>query len=136
MIIQKTIRKAIIYAFLCIYSFAVIKPVLPIANDIIAHTFYKMQHMATVHFENGKYHIHAELARESDQQKDSKGNIPASAYETVTHHISSDKTEFIKYASSPEAVIFPSDEHPHDAFIRLTNPPPEDLSFSFFKRKV
>ena len=29
--------------------------------DVFEHTFFKMQHMATVHFENGHYHLHAEL---------------------------------------------------------------------------
>ena len=125
MIIQKTIKKTIVYAFICIYSFAMVKPILPIASDIIAHTFYKMQHIATVHYENGKYHIHAELAKEGEQQKDSKGNIPSSVFETLAQHLPYGKTELIFYPSSPEAFIYFHDEYPHDAFIQLNNPPPE-----------
>ena len=57
------------YGLLYIYGFALLKPILPIANDIIAHAFFKIQHLSTIHIENGKYHVHQELAVEEDKQK-------------------------------------------------------------------
>ena len=87
MIINKNIKKAILYTFIFVYGFALIKPITPIVNDVIAHTFYKMEHLATVHFENGKYHVHAELATE--HKNESKENVPSSIYETLAIHLTS-----------------------------------------------
>ena len=57
-------RNAFIYLMLGIYTFGLIKPVMPLVKDIIAHTFFESSHMATVHYENGRYHIHLELKEE------------------------------------------------------------------------
>lgn len=40
-------------------------------QDALAHTFFKMQHMATVHYENGHYHLHNELKTISEQDQGS-----------------------------------------------------------------
>ena len=85
---KKHIKKAIVYAFICMYSFALLKPVFPVVNDLIAHTFYKMQHMSSVHYENGAYHLHAELVNESDLQKNkSKETTPSFMFETLANHL-------------------------------------------------
>ena len=54
-------KKVFVYIALSVYVFAQVKPLAVIAEDFLAHTFWCVQHMATVHFENGKYHVHAEL---------------------------------------------------------------------------
>jgi hypothetical protein len=36
---------------------------MPYLSDLIAHTFYNAEHVKTVHFENGKYHVHHELVK-------------------------------------------------------------------------
>ncbi len=54
-------KKVFVYIVLSVYVFAQVKPLAIIAEDFLAHTFWRVQHMATVHFENGKYHVHAEL---------------------------------------------------------------------------
>jgi hypothetical protein len=40
-------------------------------SDALAHTLNKMEHLATVHYENGHYHLHNELKAldESETQK-------------------------------------------------------------------
>jgi len=54
-------KTAILNLILFCYVFALCKPITPAVNDVIAHTFFKMQHLSTVHFEDGKYHLHSEL---------------------------------------------------------------------------
>ncbi|MCW3071700.1 MAG: hypothetical protein JWO44_1590 [Bacteroidetes bacterium] len=125
MIIHTCIKKAVVYALLCIYGFALLKPVMPLANDIIAHTFYKMEHLATVHFENGKYHVHQELAA-AEQQQHSKGDVPSGIYETLASHIAAE-TVSVSPDRAPvySMIIFPSSGHPLDAFLKNATPPPE-----------
>ncbi|MES2565818.1 MAG: hypothetical protein V4565_03065 [Bacteroidota bacterium] len=55
---------AFIYLMLGIYTFGLVKPVIPLVKDIVAHSFFESSHMASVHYENGRYHIHLELKEE------------------------------------------------------------------------
>lgn len=54
-------KKYFIYIFLFVYAFIQLKPLTAVVKDVIAHTFFKVQHMASVHYENGRYHLHTEL---------------------------------------------------------------------------
>lgn len=78
-------KKAIIYLLLFSYSLMLMRPVAPFAADIIAHTFWYSQHIATVHFENGKYHVHYQYMSES--QKNAPGK---NAHATKTETFSND----------------------------------------------
>jgi len=53
-------KKALLYLLLVPYSTIILKPVLPAVCDGIAHIFWYSEHMATVHYEHGKYHVHLE----------------------------------------------------------------------------
>ena len=53
------------------------KPVLPFIVDGISHTFFYTQHMATVHYENGKYHVHYEAAK--NVKEDASGKTASSS---------------------------------------------------------
>jgi hypothetical protein len=55
------VKKTIVYILLFFYVAVQLKPLTVVVQDIIAHTFFKMQHMTSVHYENGHYHLHAEL---------------------------------------------------------------------------
>ncbi|MCW3084508.1 MAG: hypothetical protein JWP12_1874 [Bacteroidetes bacterium] len=126
MIINRYIKKVIVYTFLCIYSFALLKPVMPIVDDVIAHTFYKMQHLATVHFENGKYHVHTELANDANQQKGDTKGLPSGVYETLANHITSSGVfEFNTYSTVQSTNILYKAQHPVAVFIKDPTPPPE-----------
>ena len=126
MIINRQLKKGIVYTFLCIYSFALLKPVMPIVNDVIAHTFYKMQHLATVHFENGKYHVHTELTNDADQQKGDQKETSSGIYETLANHMnSSGAFEFNIYSTIRSTTILYKTQHPVAVFIENPTPPPE-----------
>ena len=119
-------KKIILYALLCVYSFALLKPIMPLANDVIAHTFYKMQHIATVHYENGKYHLHDELAENADQQKAESKGIPKSAVdETLTNHITNEIEKLKIYSPYSSSVIWPEIQFPADVNIKNPTPPPQ-----------
>ncbi|MEP7108821.1 MAG: hypothetical protein ABI760_12585 [Ferruginibacter sp.] len=66
-------KKALSYILLFVYTTLLVKPVLPFINDFASHIFNYSEHMATVHFENGKYHVHYELqqnTKKANPQKD------------------------------------------------------------------
>lgn len=65
-------KKIITYLLLFSYTTSVMMPVLPFAKDLIAHTFWMVEHVSTVHLENGKYHTHFEslsLVKKTDPEK-------------------------------------------------------------------
>ncbi len=51
-----------------VFALVMLKPVMPYISDTVAHVFWYSQHMATVHYEDGKYHVHKEAV--ADIQKD------------------------------------------------------------------
>ncbi len=77
-------KKPIIYVLLFFYVAVQLKPLTVVIEDVISHTFFKMQHMATVHYESGHYHLHTEL--ETINKEDNATN-------KATHKSSSQKIE-------------------------------------------
>ena len=67
-------KKALIYILLFSYTFMLLRPTVPLIADALAHTFWYSQHMATVHFENGQYHVHYQYMNEA--QKSFPGKNP------------------------------------------------------------
>jgi hypothetical protein len=68
------VKKQVAILLLLCYSLALVKPLVPAVSDFFAHTFWKTEHLATVHFENGKYHLHIDMekAGKEDQQNTPK----------------------------------------------------------------
>ncbi len=78
---------------------------LPVVCDALAHTFWKMQHIATVHYENGKYHLHVELQQE--HSSDSTGALPSEPNESLFVHLGINSvSEFLFTDTSREYSIF------------------------------
>ena len=81
-------KKIALYIILFSYTTIILKPVSPYISDTVAHIFYYTQHMATVHYQNGKLHVHKEIvdnAKKNDPAKES----PSSKKETSSSdHIS------------------------------------------------
>jgi hypothetical protein len=65
-------KKIVARIVLIAYISLLLRPFLPFVMDFLAHTFWYTQHMATVHYENGKFHVHyeyLEAARKSAPEK-------------------------------------------------------------------
>jgi hypothetical protein len=65
-------KKLLLHIILMSYTVVVFKPVLPYITDFIGHAFFFTKHMATVHVENGKYHVHYETAKDAKEEKSDK----------------------------------------------------------------
>ncbi len=82
--------KAFAYYCLLLYLSAIFKPVVPIVKDMLAHSFWKMEHMETIHHHHGDNHAHLEIEKSSDQNK---GTPTATKWEEpVSVHLSLQKT--------------------------------------------
>ena len=83
-------KKLLLYIVLISYAIVMVKPALPYVSDFIWHVLFYKQHLATVHFENGQYHVHKEVAKNAKDENSNQRSFPekkktGSAYEyTVT----------------------------------------------------
>lgn len=120
-------KKTVLYILLSFYVFAQLKPLAVVVEDVLAHTFWKMQHMATVHYENGKYHIHAELSDISEKEtKNTQQKTPASekTNENIQQNISNFNFNF-QTNSSLIPVAFHQTQEVLAGFLRINSPPPK-----------
>ena len=54
-------KKLLTYILIYAYAVALIKPVIPLVFDCIAHALYEFEHLAVVHEHHGTYHVDSEL---------------------------------------------------------------------------
>ena len=94
---ENFIKKVVIYLIISVYAFGLIKPVMPVIKDVLAHTFFKLDHITNLHYENGKYHMHLELLQEA------KESIPK-------HSPLLSNTEFLFSHIKSPSFIFKKDE--------------------------
>lgn len=119
-------HKITLYLLLAVYAFALVRPILPVVTDVVAHTFFKMQHIATVHVENGKYHVHIELEKASEKPA-TKNPTDVSAFsETLSNHLQNNTLTipFI-YPAIIQKKAFTYIDFPVDSCIKSPTPPPK-----------
>jgi len=63
------------------------KPVLPYVSDFIGHVFFYAHHMATVHYEDGKYHVHYETAKDAKEDTSDKTSPSSKKDNAANEHI-------------------------------------------------
>jgi hypothetical protein len=119
-------QRIMLCAFICIYAFALIRPIMPIVNDVIAHTFFKVEHLATVHFENGKYHVHMDLQK-ADERNDARNTPLAPAFiDTLDSHLKSESiTSFVITQTILPKLLFSVINFPVDVCLKSPTPPPK-----------
>lgn len=121
---EHTLKKALVYLMLIVYTFGLIKPIMPIIDDVLAHTFFKNEHIATVHYENGKQHIHLELIKEASKPA-SKQTPLLSNSDSFLVHIKSDCVTFIPYTKQIMEINTPYLDVPIEIIISTPQLPPE-----------
>jgi hypothetical protein len=61
--LNQHIARFLLTVFIGSYSIGIFQSYLPAINDFVQHTFNEFNHINTIHFENGKYHLHKEEAK-------------------------------------------------------------------------
>ncbi len=100
------------------------KPALPVVKDIVAHLFWKMEHLATVHHHYGKNHVHNEI-KDVAAHDEKQNNQQTKTQEPVSIHILSKNNydlgyQFISansYSSKLYRLLNP--------FLEIKSPPPK-----------
>ena len=78
-------KKLLLYIVLFSYAIVMVKPALPYVQDFVGHILFYKQHMATVHFENGKYHLHKEVVKNIKEENSNKNNLPEKKKSSSTY---------------------------------------------------
>jgi len=121
------VKKVFVYTLLVFYLAVQLRPLTAVVQDVLAHTFFKKQHMATIHFENGRYHLHTELGYIADEESGTKEKSPSplKSNEDLSNQIITE----LRFSFSNDHVSLPSFYNPHQAvtagFTGITFPPPK-----------
>ena len=60
------------------------KPIIPLVQDLWAHTFYEQEHIATVHHQNGQNHVHYEVAKAANENKNGDNTSKPKSFDNDT----------------------------------------------------
>jgi hypothetical protein len=105
------------------YAALLMRPVGPVLTDTVAHIFWKSEHMATVHFENGKYHVHVEISVEEKSSNTSKSLVKQT--EPLTLHLTTYTGLFgLALNHSVRLVDSARCNSPRDGHFFIATPPP------------
>ena len=117
-------KTTVAHYLLLIYLTAMCKPVLPLVNDFLSHTFWKTEHITIVHHENGN-HLHYELKKASDQNNKDSNSPALKSSESVSVHILLQNNYDFSHS------IISEQKHPGgsysllNTFFELNTPPPK-----------
>ena len=94
---QWYMKKIILHIALLSYTLVILKPALPYVSDFVGHVFFYTQHMATVHIENGKMHIHKEIVDNAKKEASQKELPSAKKQNSVNDLISLQQKDLAIY---------------------------------------
>lgn len=66
-------KRFLSYSLLCIYATVMVHPVMPSLADAFSHILNYSEHIATVHVENGRQHVHYEYMEAAKKNSDENG---------------------------------------------------------------
>ena len=118
-------KKITTVILLVCYAMALIKPITPVIGDILAHTFWRAQHMATVHFENGKYHVHYALQAAAKEDNGNKKSSSVKVDETLDIHLVVNNQIVLANNSNMRTITSYDLGHYSSAFPNRDAPPPK-----------
>ncbi len=103
-------RKVIVYHLVIIYALAVIRPILPVINDALAHLFFEHHHLETVHHSHGHQHVQSEMKIISLDIQNFNDSDKIKVLDTLDIHFNADENS-----------------GPYQALLNLDPPNPLDL---------
>lgn len=121
-------QKYLLYIVLFTYTSMMFKPVMPYLTDVVAHTLFYESHISTVHYEDGKLHVHKQVLKETENDQKSDKPLQLKKDSPQNDHYKSDVAFFI-YAliNSCTYSIFPPGAFPAQP-IDILIPPPRFLA--------
>lgn len=122
-------RKVIVYHLVIIYALAVIRPILPVINDALAHLFFEHHHLETVHHSHGHQHVQSEMKIISLDIQNFNDSDKIKVLDTLDTHFKADENNiFSNFFLVIQTILFHI-EFPSTVNLSLIKPPPEYNSF-------
>jgi hypothetical protein len=117
------------YYLLLLYTVAICRPVFPLLNDYLAHTFWTAEHLVTVHQHQGTNHVHYELkeAAEKGNQEQAAGAM----FETFSVHLLPDNSFAEQHTTSVCLQQVTRISYIASPFLEKHTPPPKAVSILF-----
>ena len=118
-------KKLLLHIILFSYAIVMFKPAFPYVDDFIGHVLFYKQHMATVHFTNGKYHVHAEVVK-AEREENQHKSTPSSKKDnsTIDHIIYRNDEGDCLTALSSQKYILPAIDNLPNGNLSDNYPPP------------
>ncbi|CAN5529193.1 hypothetical protein BH10BAC3_BH10BAC3_24920 [soil metagenome] len=98
---------------------------MPAITDLVAHTFWRYQHINTVHFENGKYHLHQELKEAGDKNDSEKATNTAQEAQSSNEHVAVSAFYFFSRILFKQDLIAVNKRFIETSFSTNNYPPPK-----------
>jgi hypothetical protein len=119
-------KKQLAIIMLLCYASVMLRPLVPVVSDFLAHTFWNSEHIATVHYENGHYHLHYELKEINKNDIDPAQQTPdkKSGNENVQVHILISAIDFAVDRISVNHPDYRINSAHTDVLILVPTPPP------------
>ena len=76
---------------------------MPLVQDVVAHTFFEHQHMASVHQHGGKDHVNKEVGKLAEDETDNNTSTGVKAFDSVPLHLAT-SVEFYPF-TTPAIVL-------------------------------
>lgn len=117
-------KRQVATLLLVCYAALLLRPLLPVLQDGMAHMFWNSEHMATVHYENGKYHVHVEIAK-SEENSTNTSKTLVKQFEPLTLHLTT-YTGFFGLALNLSVRLVDNVRcnSPRDGHFFIPDPPP------------
>jgi mannose-6-phosphate isomerase class I len=119
-------KKQLAIILLFCYASVLLRPLVPVVSDFLAHTFWSSDHIATVHYENGHYHLHYELKEIHKNDSDPVQQLPEkkSGNENVQVHLLISEIDFSIDLISVNQPSYSIKSAHSDVLICVPTPPP------------
>ncbi len=113
---------------LFVYVFGNLNALIPIAKDAFSHVFFEETHIASVHLENGRYHLHLEVKNQTEKSGNSKSSSSKTqATDFLYAHIVTDCLTLTKSFSTTVEYLGNYKNSFSEFYVEPTSPPPKQL---------
>ena len=119
-------KKIALHILLFTYTSVLLQPLLPYIADATAHVLWYSHHMATVHYENGKYHVHNEtiaMAKKTNTENNGTGDLKKQVNEN--DHLVYKITVAVSTFSMLQHHCLPRSISPQGGYPQCNYPPPK-----------
>lgn len=99
---------------------------MPFMQDVVAHIFFYTKHIASVHKENGRFHVHFEVKESSSKEKNKENQVPSTQKNNPANEyaVMAEKNQMGDWENERLNYLPLSNYLLPDGTLKLADPPP------------